>query len=247
MKFEVGYRTDPGPRKGANQDAIRVVAGSGNLDGIALILSDGMGGARAGERASQIAVSVIEDELATTPSPTAESALERLHNAILAANQSIYDEAQAMPEKHGMGCTIVAALVLDNQCWIASVGDSRAYLIRAGETEQLTNDHTWVNARVRDGVMTREEAVNSGLRHVLDRALGTRPHVEVDVWPARTLEPADVLLLCSDGLYGVLDNEEMRATATGLPAQEAADRLVRQALDAHTHDNVSVVILQARE
>src|SRR5690554_4806919 len=247
MKFEVGYRTDPGPRKGANQDAIRVVAGEGHLDGIALILSDGMGGARAGERASEIAVSVIEEELAAAPPLTPTTASERLHRAILTANQSIYDEAQAMPEKQGMGCTIVAALILGNQGWIASVGDSRAYLIRGESSQQLTQDHTWVNARVRDGIMTREEAVNSGLRHVLDRALGTRPNVEVDVWPARTLEPGDVLLLCSDGLYGVLDDDELCATATAYPAQQAADRLVRQALDAHTHDNVSVVILQVRE
>src|SRR5690606_10081095 len=204
MKFEVGYRTDPGPRKGANQDAIRVVAGEGHLDGIALILSDGMGGARAGERAREIAVAGVEDGL-------------------------------------------VAALILGNQGWIASVGDSRAYLIRGESSKQLTQDHTWVNARVRDGIMTREEAVNSGLRHVLDRALGTRPNVEVDVWPARTLEPGDVLLLCSDGLYGVLDDDELCATATAYPAQQAADRLVRQARDAHTHDTVSVVILQVRE
>src|SRR5690606_39732746 len=156
---------------------------------------------------------------------TPTTASERLHQAILTANQSIYDEAQAMPEKQGMGCTIVAALILGNQGWIASVGDSRAYLIRGESSKQLTQDHTWVHARVRHGIMTREEAVNSGLRHVLDRALGTRPNVEVDVWPARTLEPGDVLLLCSDGLYGVLDDDELCATATEIGRASCRERV----------------------
>ena len=243
MKLEVGYQTDPGPRKGKNQDSVSVMVGEALEDAAVLILSDGMGGARAGEVASQEAVSVVERHL-SAPLPTAADARERLLNAVQAANRTIFQQAEASAEKHGMGCTIVAALVLGDQFWVASVGDSRAYLIRGGRAFQLTDDHTWVNARVRDGVMTREEASRSSLRHVLDRALGTRPTVDVDIWYGESLIPGDVLLLCSDGLYGVLSDEEMVATATTHPAQDAAERLIQQALDAHTHDNVSVVLLR---
>lgn len=244
MKLDVGYQTDPGPRKGENQDAVRV-APIPNQGGMLLILSDGMGGARAGEHASREAVAVIHDELLREPLPTSENALERLHEAVIAANDSIFEQAQEAPEKRGMGCTIVVALVLDSQYWVASVGDSRVYVIRDGQTTQITDDHTWVNARVREGVMTHEEAAHSAMRHVLDRALGTRPGVDVDVWPGQPLSPGDVLLLCSDGLYGVLSDEHIARMTTAYPAQQAAETLVRQALAAHTHDNVSVVVLKA--
>lgn len=242
MKLDVGYSTDPGPRRGANQDSVKVeMLGE---EGALLILSDGMGGARAGEYASREAVSVIYEQITNEP-PTAENASERLYEAVMAANASIFEQGQAAPEKHGMGCTVVAVLVLGTQYWVASVGDSRVYLIRGERAHQLTTDHTWVNARVRDGVITKEEASNHSLRHVLDRALGTRPNVEIDVFPPRQLEGSDVLLLCSDGLYSVLDDTFIAVEAEAYPAQEAADTLVRQALSAHTHDNVSVVILQA--
>lgn len=242
MKLHVGYSTDPGPRRGANQDTVKVGM-LGESDGALLILSDGMGGARAGEYASREAVSVIYEQIMAEP-PSAENASERLYEAVMAANASIFAQGQASPEKRGMGCTVVVVLLLGAWYWVASVGDSRVYLIRSERAHQLTTDHTWVNARVRDGVITKEEASNHSMRHVLDRALGTRPNVDIDVFPARQLEDDDVLLLCSDGLYGVLDDTFMAVEAAAYPAQEAADTLVRQALNAHAHDNVSVVILQ---
>src|SRR5690606_3350952 len=152
MKLDVGYQTDPGPRKGENQDSVRV-ASLPDQDGILLILSDGMGGARAGEYASRQAVDVIQAELLRKPHLTPDNALERLHEAVIAANDSIFEQAQETPERRGMGCTIVVALVLGEQYWVASVGDSRVYVIRDGQTTQITDDHTWVNARVREGVM----------------------------------------------------------------------------------------------
>jgi len=244
MKLDVGYQTDPGPRKGENQDSVRV-ASLPDQDGILLILSDGMGGARAGEYASRQAVDVIQAELLRKPHLTPDNALERLHEAVIAANDSIFEQAQETPERRGMGCTIVVALVLGEQYWVASVGDSRVYVIRDGQTTQITDDHTWVNARVREGVMTHEEAANSAMRHVLDRALGTRPGVDVDAWPGGPLARGDALLQCLDRRYGVLSDEHIARMAMAFPAQQAAETLVRQALAAHTHDNVSVVVLKA--
>ena len=245
MKFKIGYATDPGPRKGENQDSLLASFLAGPPSAALLIISDGMGGAKAGERASQEAVAVIERELALTRSlPTRQNAAERLHEVIQATNSSIYRKAQSSPELEGMGCTVVVALVIDNVYWVASVGDSRAYLLRNGDSYQLTDDHTWVNARVREGILTPEQAANHSLRHVLDRALGTRPTVEVDVWPDEVLEPGDVLLLCTDGLYGVVDEQEIVEIATQHDAQQAAELLVQRALDASTRDNVSVVVFQ---
>lgn len=246
MRFEVGCTTNSGPRKGQNQDSLLAVLPDGRADTALLIVADGMGGAKAGEQASQEAVAVIQRELlAEIESLSAETAADRLREAILAANASIYHKAQSSEALEGMGCTVVMALVLGDAYWVASVGDSRAYLLRADDSYQLTDDHTWVNARVREGILTREQAANHSLRHVLDRALGTRPDVDVDVWPEEVLEDGDVLLLCTDGLYGVLEDDLLRQVATQHEPQEAADLLVQHALDAPTHDNVSVVVLRA--
>ena len=146
-----------------------------------------------------------------------------------------------------MGCTVVVVLTLDDTYWVASVGDSRVYLVRDNQAYQLTDDHTWVNARVREGVLTAEQAANHSLRHVLDRALGTRPSVEVDIRPDEYLEMDDVLVLCTDGLYGVVSDEEIAAITSQLDAQMAAQKLVEVALAAPTHDNVSVVVLRVTE
>jgi protein phosphatase len=202
-----------------------------------------MGGAQAGEQASQEAVAVIQRELHAN-SLTPETAGDQLRKAILKANSSIFRKAQSSRELEGMGCTVVAVLMLDDAYWVASVGDSRVYLVREGTSYQLTDDHTWVNARVREGVLTAEQAANHSLRHVLDRALGTRPSVEVDIRPDEFLEEGDVLVMCTDGLYGVVPDEEIAAIVSQSGAQAAAQRLVEVALAAPTHDNVSVVVLQ---
>lgn len=209
------------------------------------IVADGMGGARAGERASQEAVKVIHDHLVGRGMPRVDNAATLLREAITRANAQIYEKSQSSPEMEGMGCTVVVALVIDDVYWIASVGDSRAYLVRGAESHQLTDDHTWVNARVREGLLTPEQAANHSLRHVLDRAIGTEPNIEVDVWPDDVLEDGDVLLLCTDGLYGVMEAGDISALVADRPAEEAANALVEHALKAPTHDNTSVIILRA--
>ncbi len=244
MRLDIGYRTDPGPRKGPNQDTILVARPKEYPDAALLIVADGMGGARAGEHASREAVQVIYKHLVEAGLPSPADAPGRLRGAILAANASIYERSQHQREMAGMGCTVVAVLVLGSTYWVASVGDSRAYLVRGGKSYQLTNDHTWVSARVREGVLTPAQAANHSLRHVLDRALGTRPTVEVDVWPADEIGEGDILILCTDGLYGVVSDAEITTLALRHKAQDAANALVDRALKAPTHDNVSVVVLR---
>lgn len=245
MKLSIGLRTDPGPREGQNQDTILGILLEGPPQLALLIVADGMGGAKGGAHASQEAVTVIREHLIDREFPTASEVPQRLLEAITAANTSIYQKGLSSPELEGMGCTVVVALVVDDVYWIASVGDSRAYLMRGSDSRQLTDDHTWVNARVREGLLTPEQAASHSLRHVLDRALGADKAIEVDVWPDDVLEEGDIILLCSDGLYSVLDDERIRKLVAGKSATEAADALVREALDMPTHDNVSVAVLRA--
>jgi len=245
MKLSIGLKTDRGPREGANQDAILGIV-SETMPKIALlVVADGMGGAKAGEHASQEAVAVIKQNLVEAGLPTVETARDRLREAVLRANTAIFEKSHSSPEMEGMGCTVVIALVIDDVYWIASVGDSRAYLVRGNENYQLTDDHTWVNARVREGLLTPEQAANHSLRHVLDRALGTEETIEVDVWPDDVLESGDVIILCTDGLYGVLEDASIVQLALQPSAEEAANALVEKALVAQTHDNTSVVVLRA--
>lgn len=160
MKLTIGLKTDPGPREGANQDSILGVISETTPKVAVMIVADGMGGAKAGERASQEAIAVIKQSLVDKGLPTAEDAAARLREAVTMANHAIYEKSRSSPDMEGMGCTVVVALVIDDVYWIASVGDSRAYLVRDSENYQLTDDHTWVNARVREGLLTPEQAAN---------------------------------------------------------------------------------------
>jgi serine/threonine protein phosphatase PrpC len=245
MKLSIGLKTDRGPREGQNQDSILGLLLGESPQTALLVVADGMGGAKAGELASQEAVAVIREYLVDRGLPTHENAPDRLLEAITAANTAIHEKGMNSPETEGMGCTVVVAFVIDDVYWIASVGDSRAYLVRGKESYQITDDHTWVNARVKEGLLTPEQAASHSLRHVLDRALGADATIEVDIWPDDILEQGDTLLLCTDGLYGVLDDEMIRNGILGKSAAEAADKLVRQALGMPAKDNVSVAVLRA--
>jgi serine/threonine protein phosphatase PrpC len=246
MKLSLGTKTDPGPREGTNQDSALVVSPPDRPDFALAIVADGMGGHRSGEEASAEAVRAIHEHLVEQGSPQEDEVEDRLCEAIRAANASIHYIGTTSPEMEGMGCTVVVALATGDQFWVASVGDSRAYLIRRGNLVQLTQDHTWVNARVQEGVLTQEQADTHMLRHVLDRALGPEPEVEVDCWPAAPLEVGDILVLCTDGLHGVLtDDAILEGAAAAESAQQVAEELVARALAAPAEDNVTVAVIKA--
>jgi serine/threonine protein phosphatase PrpC len=245
IQLSIGQKSDPGPREGENQDSVLVVTPAEHPDTTLLLVADGMGGAKAGEHASQQAVAVIRDWLFGGEALTPDTIPDRLRQAITAANTAIYHKGQNIPEFQGMGCTVVSALVLDDTYWIASVGDSRAYLVRGMKLHQLTTDHTWVNARLQEGLLTPEQAAGHSLAHVLDRALGVDKSVKVDVGAENSLEEGDVVVLCTDGLYGVIDERVIAWAAANHPAHRAADILLERALNAPTHDNVSVIVVRA--
>lgn len=215
-----------------NEDAFEIVPELGLL-----VVADGMGGAAAGERASALAVSTIVSE--TRAAGTALSA-GMIDQAIELANQSIRQEAECDPSLQGMGTTVTAALVQGETASILNIGDSRAYLLSGEYFVRLTRDHSWVEEHGRD--LTEEQIRAHPYRHVLTRALGVDRIALTDTSQA-PFAAGDILLLCSDGLHGVVPDETIkRLLARGSSLQERASALIDAALDNGGPDNVTVVL-----
>lgn len=215
-------------------------------------VSDGMGGAAAGEVASSMAIEAMrtafQDPEVTWPTsmdpPSAATDLSLLVASVELANAQVYARAKAEPSKAGMGTTFTGLLLLADRAAIAHVGDSRAYLLRGRRLELLTDDHTFVDEWVRAGAMTREDAERSPIRHMISRAVGTQPTVEVDSRFV-AVERGDTFLLCSDGLHGVVGDDDIRATLLSAgDLTRAGAQLVEAALDAGAPDNVTVVLVR---
>jgi serine/threonine protein phosphatase PrpC len=250
LRIDAGAHTDVGRVRKNNEDAYRMEQ---TLD--LYVLSDGMGGQAHGEVASAMAVETIithcleaQNNRATPifgePRPDLGERTNRLASAITLANRRIHESASQDPARHGMGATTVAAWLDDRRLSLAHVGDSRAYLLRAGTLEQLTADHSLVAEHVRRGMMTPQEAESSQLQSVLLRALGTNEEVEVDVHEHVLIE-GDVLLLCSDGLTRMVTDPEIASTLlTVQSAQPAAERLVELANDYGGEDNVTAIVVR---
>lgn len=232
--------TDIGRRRASNQDRFIAQAldtPSGRL--VLLAVADGMGGAAGGEIASAHAV---DELLRVVGEAVASDDAQILAQAIAAANRVIYSHARSDPELHGMGTTMVAALVRGQSLVVGHVGDSRAYLVRGTKIHRLTADHSWVAEQVRRGELTEEEAATSAFRNILTRSVGVNEQVEPDLSPPLTLEPGDILLLCSDGLHSVVNDATIaRMVQAGEPS-ETAQRLVDLANERGGPDNITVVV-----
>ena len=206
-------------------------------------VADGMGGARAGEIAAEIAAAALEES--GFESRGAEAVVE----LIVEANRRIWERSVADPATAGMGAVVTAALVdPDGTVAIGHVGDSRAYLLRDGEIEQLTTDHSLVAELVESGVLTPEEAETHPQRSAVTRALGTDPSVEVDAFTVAG-KPGDVFLICSDGLPTMVSDERVAelVAESGDDLTRAADRLVAAANEGGGVDNVTVVLFELLE
>lgn len=250
MGIQIIARSDMGRIRSNNEDNQKVVPEL-NL----LVLSDGMGGEAHGEIASKIAVesvaahcleAVKDPALPTCSEPRPDLAPEtnRLVSAVCLANKAIYEMASNNPSHKGMGATVVAAWVKEQRMSLVHVGDSRAYLLRSGELEQLTQDHSLVAEQVRRGILTRQQADQSDMQGVLIRALGIEEQVQVDA-DEHLLMEGDIVLLCSDGLSRKVQDEEIASTLlTYNVAQSAAERLIELANEYGGEDNITVVLLK---
>src|SRR6266850_471876 len=192
--------------------------------GLLLAVADGMGGVKGGEVASRITVETLMR--AYRDAPGADLA-EDLHGAVVTANAMVHRESVQHPELSGMGTTCTAAVVRGRDLYIAHVGDSRAYLVRSGRIRQLTHDHSLVGQLVRDRQLTAEQARTDPRRNVVTRSVGIGAEVDVDA--ERMSEPlrhGDVLILCTDGLHGLVSDEELSAAVTRHDPDQACDTLV---------------------
>jgi len=239
----VGHRTDTGQRRTTNEDAYAVILPPDAPSGVDVILAvaDGMGGHQAGEVASALAIKTISRRLGSKSRQIRRKDYrEALKVVVEQANQLILSEAHG--ESQGMGTTLTLAAVRGGRLHLAHVGDSRAYLLRKGVLRQLTQDHSWVGEELRAGRISAEEAESHPRRNLLTRALGTGESVVVDT-DSLTLKEGDRLLLCSDGLHGVVTDEQIQATLNDKREPKAAcDALVDLVNNRGGPDNVTVVI-----
>jgi protein phosphatase len=250
MRIDSRSLSDVGLKRPLNEDSFC----ANDEEGL-YVVADGMGGHAHGEVASRLAVETIEefieltsgDRDVTWPYGIDESLSlngNRLKTSIRFANQKLLDHAKSSVGCEGMATTVVAVLVEGSVAEVAHVGDSRVYLIRGGQINRITSDHSWVNEQVLSGVIDSEQARNHPLRNVVTRALGGRPDLEVDV-QSLALESDDRLLLCSDGLTTMLVDEEiLRIVLDGDAGVDQALKLIEAANRNGGEDNTTAILLK---
>ena len=207
------------------------------------VLADGMGGAKAGERASRIAVDTVAEMIRSAPQRDSQVLIP----AVEEANRRVLEAAHSDPSLEGMGTTLVAALELDEELAIASVGDSRAYMLDDGGLHVITDDQTWVNEVGRPLGLDEESLRNHPMRHVLTMAIGASAPLTVNHYRV-PLAKGNLVLICSDGLHGVLEAPQMeqilRDGRNGASLEESCRHLIEAAKEAGGPDNVTAVLVR---
>lgn len=240
--FDAGLLSDVGCTRTNNEDAGRIVRGSNSdpNNRMLVVVADGMGGHNAGEIASATAISVIEGAYAQMRNEPAE----QLKEALEAANSTIHQKSIHDSATQGMGTTCTALLLQDGFAYSAHVGDSRIYLIRNDSIYLMTEDHSAVMELVKRGELTLKEARHHPDKNVVTRCLGTRPRVEVSMWPEpMLLQPGDHFLLCSDGLYDQVEDDEICGIVRPRGAADACQELICVAKERGAPDNVTVAVI----
>jgi len=241
---EVAAATDCGQKRKDNQDFHAFFApqeGCLNPKGTLLVLSDGMGGHKGGATASKTAVSVVMEQYYCDGAHPIAAALEQgFHKA----NTAVFEKSQSDPELSGMGCTLTAVVFKSGWLHWAHVGDSRGYLIHGNAMTQFTEDHSFVANLVRAGAISAEEAASRSDHNLLTRAVGIAAEVKVDLsTKPLALKKGDYVLLCCDGLWGVVPHDRIRDTVVTCKAPQAiCDRLVEMANAAGGPDNITVMV-----
>lgn len=236
--------TNIGRRRKLNQDFVYTSeAPVGPLPNL-FIVADGMGGHNAGDYASKLAVETMVEEIAASAEREPEAVLRM---AVEKANAMVSGSAKKVPELEGMGTTVVAASCDGRDLSVANVGDSRLYVVGGHEIRQITRDHSWVEDMVRSGGMGREEARNHPDKNIITRAIGAEDSVKTDFFRV-TLREGDMILMCTDGLTNMLNDEEIRMILDGArDIVEKAEELVRRANENGGRDNISVILIEPGE
>ncbi len=243
----LGSLTHVGMKRASNEDSHCAMVGANSPSGTDALLAvaDGMGGHQAGEVASAMAINGILSRLSINGSDSSDKRdaayYERLLPLVVREANSDVVRGAINPANRGMGTTLTVALLLGSRLMVSHVGDSRAYLLRDGELLQVTRDHSWVAEEVARGALTPEQARDHPRRNVLTRALGAGTTVDVD-GTIVDVRVGDVVLLCSDGLHGLVTDGEIEQRLSTEEPQRACELLVARANELGGHDNVTVVV-----
>ena len=239
-KINAFGKTDVGLMRTINQDSIFVSTKPvGKLPNL-FIVADGMGGHKAGDVASRVAIEKFVKYACTTHMTDPANILDA---GIMSINKEIYDMANSNRDYSGMGTTFVAAVIAEGHVYIANVGDSRLYVV-GSKIRQITRDHSYVEEMVRIGELDRADARNHPDKNIITRAVGAEDHVEPDFFTVE-LREGDTVLMCSDGLTNMLEDEEIRMIISGArDLVEKAERLVEAANANGGRDNISVILIE---
>lgn len=247
MQFKVGCATDVGRKRAQNQDNVLAAPELGLF-----IVADGMGGHRGGETASAMVIEIVPEVVRNAQNSPSWSAPTVIAKAIATASDAIHKRAIQTPELQGMGTTAVSMLfsgtAQNPRLTIGHVGDSRCYLLRAGAIWQATRDHSLVQEKLRAGLITRAELKTDRMKNVITRSVGFEPGVAVDAYEL-IVHPGDLYLLCSDGLSGMIDDEEiLDIVDRGRELEQDLQTTVDHLIDAANHnggeDNVSSILVE---
>ena len=240
VRYTAAAVSDRGRKRPSNEDAFGY-----SIEAGVYVVCDGMGGAAAGEIASNLAVDEVLRLLKARDQENGTALPNAAQDAVSAANEAIYSRAQRNHRLNGMGTTLVALATREQHVWVLNIGDSRCYRMRNGKLEQLTRDHSLVEEQVRLGRMTPREALHSPLKNVITRALGTQSQVTPDVFQLEA-EPGDLFLLCSDGLTRELSDSSIQTLLNrDMPLQALSAGLVEAAKKAGGHDNITCLLVRA--
>lgn len=238
--MDTAYISDIGLLRKNNEDHYLVMDEYGLF-----VVCDGMGGHKGGDIASKIAVDCLQEYICNLDADSLnQNPVTVLNSAIDQANQLIWSQAQENPEWHEMGTTITAAMIREKQLAVANVGDSSLYIFRNGKLKKATRDHTLAEKMVADGLLKYEDKKSSGYNHILTRALGIQEEVLIDNFEHQ-LYRGDLVLLCSDGLTDMLDDNEIETILDQEEnLQKSLDILLDTALTKGGYDNITIILLR---
>ncbi|HJB24157.1 MAG TPA: Stp1/IreP family PP2C-type Ser/Thr phosphatase [Candidatus Jeotgalibaca pullicola] len=243
--MQIAYGSDRGKNRKINEDFVSWFSNENGQP--LLLLCDGMGGHQAGDVASEMAVSHMGEAWKPTSFTDCEQVSVWLLNTIQKVNRLIFQKSLDFTDLDGMGTTLVAATYIGKELVIAHVGDSRAYLYRNYQLKQLTEDHSLVHELVKSGEISSEEAKNHPQKNIVTRSVGTRESIQVDLTSIPVLEN-DILLLCTDGLSNMVDEEGIKGVLKDwLSVEEKTNKLIESANEAGGLDNISVVLADFSE
>ena len=243
--MEVGFKTDKGIRRSNNEDACFVM----KRDKL-FIVADGVGGNNSGEIASRTAVSEVTEFFQKNPlkqGASIDEIRDYFHLCVNAANVSVVEKSYRIPRNRGMATTLVAAYIEGDKAYIINVGDSRGYLLHEGKLRQITDDHTYVNTLIKAGLITEEDALTHENRNMITRAIGADAQIEEDLFVV-PIEAGDMILLCTDGLYGEVSDEELTEI---LQMKASVGNICSDLVDLANKnggsDNITMIVLKFTE